>query len=117
MPEEQGLRGAPAEPGPGQGRCQRRSTPEVPEAGAGEIPRSHRWFSGPSDEKELRGKRTKTIKPGVVAHVCNPSSEEVEAGGSQVRGQSDIYRGFKTRQGYMITCHTKGTGLERDLSS
>lgn len=35
--------------------------------------------------RKLRGKRTKTIKTGVVAYVCNPSSREVEAGGSQVR--------------------------------
>lgn len=77
--------GPGAEPGPGQGRCQRRSTPEVPEARAGEILRNHRWFSGPSDEKGLRGKRTQTIKPGVVAHVCNPNSGEVEAGGLCLR--------------------------------
>jgi hypothetical protein len=27
------------------------------------------------------------IEPGMVEHVCNPSSWEAEAGGSQVQGQ------------------------------
>lgn len=58
-----------AGPGLGQGRCQRCSTPEAPEAVAAGISRSHRCFSGSSDEKELRGKRMKTIKGGMVAYT------------------------------------------------
>lgn len=30
---------------------------------------------------------TKTPKPSVVAHTCNPSAQEADTGGSQVQGQ------------------------------
>jgi hypothetical protein len=29
-----------------------------------------------------------SFTPGVVVHTCNPSTQEVEAGGSKIQGQS-----------------------------
>ena len=31
----------------------------------------------------------------MVVHVCNPSTQEVEAGGSEVQGHLQMHRGFK----------------------
>jgi hypothetical protein len=31
-------------------------------------------------------------KPGVVAHTCNPSTQEAEAEGSHVQGQLEVHK-------------------------
>ena len=51
-------------------------------------------------------KKSKNIKPGTVAHACNPSTWETDTGGSQVRDQpqqlsetvSNLARPFPNRE-------------------
>lgn len=39
----------------------------------------------------------------VVAHTCHPSTQEVDAGGSQVEGQSRLHREFEAGLNYIVT--------------
>lgn len=42
-------------------------------------------------------------KPGVAAHICNPSTQEGETEGSpQVRGQPGLHGEFKTSLNYIV---------------
>lgn len=43
----------------------------------------------------------------VVAHVCFPSAQEVEAGGSGIRGHPQLHSVFEAGQGYMRPCLIK----------
>jgi hypothetical protein len=38
----------------------------------------------------------------MVVHSCNPSTQEVEAGGSQIRGQLGLHSKFQTSLGYIV---------------
>jgi hypothetical protein len=46
-------------------------------------------FSGLLGTKRMacQNNNKKSVEPGVVVHIYNPSAQEVEAGGSQVQGQ------------------------------
>jgi hypothetical protein len=63
----------------------------------------------PEKAKDLE---KKCFKPGMMGHTCNPSTEEAEAGGSQVRGQSGLQS--KTLSGNEFFLKSK-TGL-RDVA-
>lgn len=45
--------------------------------------------------------KTQLISRGVVSPTCNPSSQEVEAGGFRVQGQPQLHPDFKTSLGYI----------------
>lgn len=42
-----------------------------------------------------------------MAHTCNPSSQEVKAGGFKVQGQPHLHLEFKTSLGYARHCFRK----------
>jgi hypothetical protein len=46
------------------------------------------------EEEERRGtflRKRNNIKPGMVVHTCNPSTQEVEVGGLKVQGQPGLH--------------------------
>jgi hypothetical protein len=47
--------------------------------------------------------------PTIVVHAYNPSTQEVEAGGSQVQGQLGLHQEFKASQGYIAKVSLKRT--------
>ena len=50
-------------------------------------------------------------KPDIEAHICNPRTQEVEVGGSDIQGHSKIHNEFKAMLGYMRSC------LQRKVNS
>jgi hypothetical protein len=44
---------------------------------------------------------------GVVANICNPSTQEAEAGGWKVWGQPELHNMFKACLGYIETLSQK----------
>lgn len=40
-------------------------------------------------------------KLGRMVNAYNPTSQEIEAGGSEVQSQPQLHKGFKARLGYM----------------
>ena len=47
------------------------------------------------------------IEPSEV-HTCNPSIREVDTGGSEVQGHSQLHSEFKVSLGYMKPCIHSG---------
>lgn len=46
-------------------------------------------------------------KPNVVLHACDPSTQEVDTGGSEVQGHPEPYNKHKASVGYMTPCLEK----------
>jgi hypothetical protein len=44
---------------------------------------------------------------GVVADICNPSTQDVETGGLRVQGYPVLHSEFETRLGYIVRPYLK----------
>lgn len=67
-------------------------------------------FHNPRDlvlKKKKKRKKRGTLRPGVVAHTCNPSTKEAEAGG--LSGVISAVQ-FKVSLGYRVRPCKKGRG-------